>query len=100
MENERRIQWDEETIKEHDKERGTRMKIDEPKTPFHYLDEAECDEEEKEHGALEHDAVSEKLAKIEKKQQFEARRKAHYNEFQMIQQLRAQMQDEDDEDDD
>jgi hypothetical protein len=29
-----RIRWDEETILEHDKLRGTRMKIDEPNTPF------------------------------------------------------------------
>lgn len=28
------IRWDEEIIAEHDKERGTRMKIDEPKTPY------------------------------------------------------------------
>jgi hypothetical protein len=31
----RRVKWDEKTIAEHDLERGTRMKIDEPKTPFH-----------------------------------------------------------------
>lgn len=29
------VRFDEETIAEHDKERGTRMKIDEPDTPFH-----------------------------------------------------------------
>ena len=28
------VKWDEWTIAEHDKERGTRQKIDEPKTPF------------------------------------------------------------------
>eukprot|EP00743_Colponemidia_sp_Colp-15_P005745 GILK01006175.1.p1 GENE.GILK01006175.1~~GILK01006175.1.p1 ORF type:complete len:268 (-),score=53.97 GILK01006175.1:212-1015(-) len=28
------VQWDEETIALHDQERGTRMKIDEPKTPY------------------------------------------------------------------
>jgi protein phosphatase inhibitor 2 len=33
---ERRVVWDEATIAEHDKERGTRMRIDEPKTPFHH----------------------------------------------------------------
>ena len=33
------LKWDEETIAEHDKERGTRMKIAEPNTPFHF-DEA------------------------------------------------------------
>ena len=30
------LKWDEEKIKEHDKERGTRMKIDEPDTPYHH----------------------------------------------------------------
>lgn len=30
------IRWDEKTIAEHDKERGTRMKIDEPDTPYAY----------------------------------------------------------------
>ena len=30
------ITWDEEVIAEHDKLRGTRMKIDEPDTPFAY----------------------------------------------------------------
>ena len=32
-----KITWDEEVIAEHDKERGTRQKIDEPNTPFHYV---------------------------------------------------------------
>jgi len=30
----RKLQWDEARIQEHDKLRGTRMKIDEPNTPF------------------------------------------------------------------
>eukprot|EP00752_Nemacystus_decipiens_P009489 g8484.t1 len=30
------ITWDEPTIAEHDKLRGTRQKIDEPSTPYHY----------------------------------------------------------------
>ena len=41
----RNLQWDEETIAEHDKERGTRQKIDEPPTPFHYDDEEEEEED-------------------------------------------------------
>merc|ERR1740138_1232954 len=28
------VTWDEDAIREHDKERGTRQKIDEPDTPF------------------------------------------------------------------
>jgi protein phosphatase inhibitor 2 len=38
------IRWDEAVIEEHDKLRGTRMKIDEPDTPYeHYTmaDDAE-----------------------------------------------------------
>ena len=34
-EDSKRVRWDEEVIKEHDKDRGTRMKIDEPPTPYH-----------------------------------------------------------------
>ncbi|TYZ59991.1 hypothetical protein PybrP1_002166 [[Pythium] brassicae (nom. inval.)] len=30
------VSWDEETIAEHDLLRGTRQKIDEPNTPYHY----------------------------------------------------------------
>lgn len=30
------VTWDEETIAEHDLLRGTRQKIDEPDTPYHY----------------------------------------------------------------
>eukprot|EP00448_Togula_jolla_P040295 CAMPEP_0170630894 /NCGR_PEP_ID=MMETSP0224-20130122/34286_1 /TAXON_ID=285029 /ORGANISM="Togula jolla, Strain CCCM 725" /LENGTH=211 /DNA_ID=CAMNT_0010959067 /DNA_START=82 /DNA_END=717 /DNA_ORIENTATION=- len=39
------VQWDEETIAEHDKERGTRQKIDEPPTPFVRSPEAASDDE-------------------------------------------------------
>ena len=39
MSEKRNVQWDEETIAEHDKERGTRQKIDEPPTPFHIDDD-------------------------------------------------------------
>lgn len=33
-----KISWDEAVIAEHDKERGSRMKIDEPKTPYYNPD--------------------------------------------------------------
>ncbi|OQR99125.1 hypothetical protein ACHHYP_07236 [Achlya hypogyna] len=40
-----RIQWDEATIALHDLDRGTRMKINEPNTPYHYY------EGEEDHGS-------------------------------------------------
>jgi hypothetical protein len=42
------IKWDEETIAEHDKERGTRQRIDEPPTPYRYYSESETDQSEAE----------------------------------------------------
>jgi len=45
-EKKQKIQWDEETIAEHDKERGSRQKIDEAPTPFRYQsesDQSECE---------------------------------------------------------
>lgn len=38
------ISWDEATISEHDKLRGTRMKIDEPNTPYHNYEEPSVEE--------------------------------------------------------
>lgn len=39
------LKWDEEAIEEHDQLRGTRMKIDEPNTPYtHYDSGAESDD--------------------------------------------------------
>eukprot|EP01039_Chlorochromonas_danica_P004256 gene4256-4676_t len=35
------IQWDEVTIAEHDKERGSRQKIDEAPTPYRYMSESD-----------------------------------------------------------
>ena len=40
----RSVKWDEETISEHDKDRGTRQKIDEPDTPFVFEEELELGE--------------------------------------------------------
>eukprot|EP00435_Cladocopium_sp_Y103_P072624 s216_g40.t2 len=42
-----RVHWDEECIAEHDKDRGTRQKIDEPDTPFVRSPTVSDDEEEK-----------------------------------------------------
>jgi hypothetical protein len=40
-----RITWDEDAIAEHDLTRGTRMKIEEPETPFHYPEDDEAMED-------------------------------------------------------
>lgn len=51
------VTWDEETIAEHNLLRGTRQKIDEPNTPYHYYG---SDQEEDGAGAAtgEHGPVS------------------------------------------
>ena len=89
MEN-RKIQWDEQGIVEHDKTRGTRMKINEPKTPYNYYDE----EEDTDFNDIQQ-AVP-KLEKIKKKQEFESKRKHHYNEYEMMKQFRESQDDDDD----
>lgn len=40
----RAVEWDEKVIAEHDLERGTRMTIDEPPTPYSLYNEASDDE--------------------------------------------------------
>ena len=57
------IRWDEAVIEEHDKLRGTRMKIDEPDTPYeHYTmaDDAEgaCSRGRVRPGALHADPLA------------------------------------------
>ncbi|KAH8583103.1 phosphatase inhibitor 2 [Cryptosporidium sp. chipmunk genotype I] len=42
----KRITWDEETIAMHDTERGTRMEINEPDTPYYYGSSNPSDDEE------------------------------------------------------
>ena len=37
------VKFDEEVIQEHDKDRGTRQKISEPKTPYNQLDDEEVE---------------------------------------------------------
>ena len=61
------LSWDEHAIEEHDQLRGTRMKIDEPKTPFtHYaLDGHHMDEGDeisvKSHSPSDHEKNTSKL---------------------------------------
>lgn len=39
------LTWDEHAIEEHDQLRGTRMKIDEPNTPYHFESHSQSDNE-------------------------------------------------------
>eukprot|EP01041_Mallomonas_annulata_P006321 gene6321-12791_t len=43
-----KIKWDEDVIQEHNKERGTRQKIDEPPTPYRYGSDSELSTSEHE----------------------------------------------------
>ena len=96
-----RVTFDEEIIKEHDKLRGSKMIIDEPKTPFHYFDKEGNEipppksnkrksidlvalnqkfEEEKEKMGLEDS--EEEVVIDEKRRKFIEKRRSHYsNEF-------------------
>lgn len=42
----RGVRWDEPNLQQNEDEKVPRMKIDEPKTPFHYIDAAADDDEE------------------------------------------------------
>lgn len=75
------IKWNEEVISEHDKERGTREKITEAKTPYNYEDLSGSDSEETKD--LDIQSLSTKLEESKRKQDFQQHRRAHYNEFQM-----------------
>ena len=114
------LKWDEAKIEEHDKLRGTRMKIEEPNTPYHHYDSgSETDGshsgyKEKElswdhlqnklHGvAAARDAypsspsshggdeVSEELRQKEIKEiEFKEHRKRHYNEMELVRKFRQE----------
>ncbi|CAX64439.1 hypothetical protein PFAG_00514 [Plasmodium falciparum Santa Lucia] len=100
------ISWDEVTINEQDKERGSRMKILEPNTPFNFIlmDSASEDEASK-YGDVKGsdegqnniaDDLINKLNQLVEKQEnkgvsnidFKEKRKKHYNEYKMLQKLR------------
>ncbi len=85
------VHFDERIIAEHDKDRGTRMPIDEPDTPF--ARSPLVSESEDEHGSLKTrgsslafnlDVPSPTSGRSEDEHAaFKAKRKAHYNEFKM-----------------
>ncbi|CAD7928435.1 unnamed protein product [Amoebophrya sp. A120] len=108
-----RVKWDEHTIAEHDKDRGTRMKIDEPKTPYHAPPQGRSSSSSSmttSHAPLQTDQLAAKLNALsleqteeeKKKQDFLDARKKHYNEGMKIKEMmaRGMMQDEEESDDD
>ncbi|VWU48610.1 protein phosphatase inhibitor 2, putative [Hepatocystis sp. ex Piliocolobus tephrosceles] len=99
------ISWDEVTIKEQDKERGSRMKILEPNTPFNFIlmDSASEDETPKNgdsKGNIQKNNIADdlinKLNQLVEKQDskgvttidFKEKRKKHYDEYKTLQELR------------
>lgn len=102
----KRIKWDEEAIAEHDKERGTRQKIDEPPTPFAYESDGDSvDSDIWQYNHPEPDITenifhgSQEVTKKED-EEFKNKRASHYNEFKVLLALSAKMEVEDDDDDD
>nr|CCA19684.1 conserved hypothetical protein [Albugo laibachii Nc14] len=113
-----RIKWDEETIARHNLDRGTRMKIEEPKTPYRYLQKEGSDP--KQPHTLEWKEFHAKLEDVEQAQKneaeearksedhrsdhfekkghtgklFDEQRKVHYNEFQMAKAWKDRQEDD------
>jgi hypothetical protein len=83
-----------------DPERGTRQKISEPKTPYHHSysashesDASHSAESEEDEAPICITALTQRIEQhqqqTEHREQFEAKRKAHYNEFQSVKNLLA-----------
>ncbi|PFH38539.1 protein phosphatase inhibitor IPP2 [Besnoitia besnoiti] len=118
-EEQKHLKWDEEVIAEHDLERGTRMKIDEPPTPYHRRESDASGGDEQGslppsdavcaaalQACLEHlevnehgQALNEEELKEKRRHDFEQRRKQHYNEFERVKLMRASAHDVEEEDD-
>eukprot|EP00745_Piridium_sociabile_P011077 TRINITY_DN179380_c0_g1_i1.p1 TRINITY_DN179380_c0_g1~~TRINITY_DN179380_c0_g1_i1.p1 ORF type:complete len:158 (-),score=22.55 TRINITY_DN179380_c0_g1_i1:153-626(-) len=122
----KQVSWDEAIISQHDKERGSRMPIDEPKTPFHAAREVpkcfetvfsltDTDSSYRNGSSLDKGrgvSPSEVEKSLERARQnsdassgfeeplsFEAKRRRHYREFKTLQDFRSQgsLDDDDDE---
>ena len=96
-----RVTFDEEIIEQHNKLRGSKMIIDEPKTPFHYFDKegneipppkstkrksvnliALNEELEKEKEKMGIESSEDEVVIDEKRKKFMEKRRSHYsNEF-------------------
>merc|ERR1711862_942813 len=127
--NSKHLSWDEQAIEEHDKLRGTRMKIIEAETPYEHNIEIDEEEEEEEENQTEKEVknkeskhinnnnvplcwdtletrlndvaagADDEKQKLKKKDEFKKHRSNHYNEFQMVQKYRMEHANDDDDDD-
>ena len=97
--NPRPIIWDEEQIAAHDKLKYTRQKITEPNTPYEHMDRDEMLNEMAAQAEILANYEAEKLTKLQeeynRKRDFEAKRRQHYNVAVMLQQPKKQEEDED-----
>ena len=113
------VTFDEETIEKHNKLRGSKMIIDEPKTPFHYFDEEGNEipppkeskrrsinlvelnqkfEKQKSELGIEDSDEEEEKEVDEKRKKFLEKRRSHYsNEFCGVNPLLKKVEQEDQE---
>lgn len=111
------LKWDEAIIEEHDLLRGTRMKIDEPNTPYtHYDSGAESDDSRRpkspahQKDSISWDTLQTKLDSVAavreendgaggaddgcrdemRKLEFKEHRKRHYNEMELVKKFRQE----------
>mmetsp|Transcript_25615 Transcript_25615/g.46249 ORF Transcript_25615/g.46249 Transcript_25615/m.46249 type:complete len:180 (-) Transcript_25615:91-630(-) len=121
------LKWDEEIIEEHDQLRGTRMKIEEPNTPYtHYDSHSDGNESDGSMKRPKSPAEQEKVLSwdelhvrlkdvadnypsspssqggedVKKHQEFVEARKHHYNEMEMVRKFREQHPSLDEDEDD
>mmetsp|Transcript_39559 Transcript_39559/g.99727 ORF Transcript_39559/g.99727 Transcript_39559/m.99727 type:complete len:136 (-) Transcript_39559:113-520(-) len=103
------IVWDEENLAETEAQKSSTMKIDEPKTPYHYYMQSDEDMEDEvescvngardklsglRSGSTSEEGCSSGLSEDEEKSQrkkaFKEKRRQHYNEGQMLKMFRQQ----------
>ncbi|CDW73500.1 UNKNOWN [Stylonychia lemnae] len=92
-----RVKFDEEIIAEHDKSRGTRQKIDEPKTPYENAQEEELNQDDDvymQEDIQMNETTQANSGQDSSQQTIEEEVKKHLEEAERNKQLNAQLQKE------